>query len=341
MGMSYLEAARIMMGGGSGNVGPKPDTIAYNGTYLAEDDDLDGYTRVVVALPLSGTTFTQNGSYTPSSDIRGWSSVIVQVKTWKDEYDAMVACCEDVAEILEVQPEPGQSCCDAVKGKAEDVMKQIAEDDECKAKIIATLQQFDPNFDPQTCEDIVNEIPEVAGYKPPNDPPREDVIDAIDDLGGGDVDTVVTGTSCGYTYKLEFAGWAQDIYSMRELISGEAINTVITSAAYNSFVEGQFVVGGYIYPVCKITIEGLSGRNWGYVGGGIGFLNGGGGWPVVVDSEWKFGIDDIALHNDPGGAGCWINAIYYPSGAGWWSANIGFAGTVTKDSVTTTVYTQQ
>lgn len=264
---------------------------------------------------LGSVTFTENDTYTPTQPLDGWDEVTVQVPTYEDEYEDAL---ERIAELEE----------------------EVEECDQCKADVIAKLQEYDPNFDPQTCEDISKEVGKVAGYKPPNDPPREDVVDAIEDLGGGDVDTVATGTSCGYTYKLEFAGWAQYIDSMREPITGEAINNIITSGVYNSFVEGQFVAGGYIYPVCKITIEGLQGRNWGYVGGGIGFLNGGGGWPVVVDSEWKFGISDIALHNDPDGTGCWINAIYYPSDAGWWSTNIGFAGVITKDSVTTTVYTE-
>ena len=338
MGMSYLEAARIMMGGGSGNVGPKPDNIEYNGTYVAEDDDLDGYTQVVVALPLGGATFTENRSYTPPDNLRGWSSVTVNVKTWKDEYDAMMECCQDVAEILGAEPEPGQSCCDAVKGKAEDVMEQIAEDDECKAKIIATLQQFDPNFNPQTCEDIVNEIPEVAGYEPPGDPPREDVIDAIAPLGGGDVDTVGTGTVGNYTYHIEFAGFTVNGYTMRDPIVDQPINDIVYSTLYAGYDEGQWHAGdgNYIFPVIKITIDGVG---WGYAAA-PGFLNGGGGWPVVCDSEWKFGIEDITAYNNE--AGHRVITTFYPSGAGWTDYGIYFGGnTVTKDGVVTKVYTSQ
>lgn len=266
---------------------------------------------------LDSVTFTENDTFTPTAPLDGWTEVTVQVPTYEDEYrDAL----ERIAELEE----------------------QVEECDECKAAVIGKLQEYDPSFNPQTCTDIPPKIDEVAGYEPPNNPTHSDVVDALVPLGGGDVDTVGTGTVDGYTYKLEFAGWAQDIYSMRERVTGEAINTVVTSDVFNSFVEGQFDLYGYIYPVCKITIEGLQGRNWGYVAGGVGFSNAFlPYWGPVCDAEWKFGIVDIAVTNDPTSSGCWINAQYYPASAGWFSSNIYFAGVITKDSVTTKIYTQQ
>ena len=47
--MDSMEAARIMMGGGSSVLGSK--TITQNGTYNARDDSFDGYSSVVVDVP--------------------------------------------------------------------------------------------------------------------------------------------------------------------------------------------------------------------------------------------------------------------------------------------------
>lgn len=204
MGMSYLEAARIMMGGGSGNVGPKPDTIEYNGTYVAEDDDLDGYTQVVVALPLGGATFTENRSYTPPANLRGWSSVTVNVKTWKDEYDAMMECCQDVAEILGAEPEPGQSCCDAVKEAAQDVVDENEEYSLTCDAVIALLQTFDPNFNPQSCDEVPEEIQKVVdeadGYTfPPGTPIRD--LEAV--TGGNPITDTTTGVTVEIIHVLD------------------------------------------------------------------------------------------------------------------------------------------
>lgn len=261
------------------------------------------------SIILDTFTTAQNGHWTAQSG-HAWNDITVNVPTYEQEYRQMQAECEKVKEAI----------------KPYDPTLPVP---------------WDPIHDP-TQPTIPEEIDKIAGFEPPNDPPREDVIQAIEPLGGGDVDTVVTGTSCGYTYTLEFTGWAQDIYAMREPVTGEAINTIVTSSVFNSFVEGQFELYGYIYPVCKITIEGLSGRNWGYVGGGIGFSNAFlPYWGPVCDAEWKFGVVDVAIHNDPGNTGCWLQAQYYPASAGWFSSNIFFAGVITKDSVTTKIYTQQ
>lgn len=59
--MNNLEAARIMMSGSGGsNIAPKPDPIIQNGTYLASDDDLDGYSRVVVTAGTSVAEMIDN-----------------------------------------------------------------------------------------------------------------------------------------------------------------------------------------------------------------------------------------------------------------------------------------
>ena len=263
---------------------------------------------------LGSVTFTENDTYTPTQPLDGWDEVTVNVPTYEDEYrDAL----ERIAELEE----------------------QVEECDQCKADVIAKLQEYDPNFDPQTCEDIPPKIDEVAGYEPPNVPPRADVIDAIAPLGGGDVDTVGSGTigDNEYTYRIEFAGFTVNNYTMRDPIVDQPINDIVSSTLYAGYDEGQWHAGdgGYIFPVIKITIDGVG---WGYAAA-PGFLNGGSGWPVVCDSEWKFGIADITAYNDGGGHR--VITTFYPSGAGWTDYGIYFGGyTVSKDSVTTKIYTQ-
>ncbi len=58
-------------------------TITENGTYRAVDDDIDGYTKVTVAVPASETaekSITENGVYIASDDnVAGYSKVTVNV----------------------------------------------------------------------------------------------------------------------------------------------------------------------------------------------------------------------------------------------------------------------
>lgn len=122
---------------------------------------------------LGSVTFTENDTYTPTQPLDGWDEVTVQVPTYEDEYRRAL---ERIAELEE----------------------QVEECDECKADVIAKLQEYDPNFDPQTCEDIVNEIPKVvddekekvSGYTFPDGTPYDDIVplvstDPITDVNTG------------------------------------------------------------------------------------------------------------------------------------------------------------
>ena len=262
---------------------------------------------------LGSVTFTENDTFTPTQPLDGWDEVTVQVPTYEDEYREAL---ERIAELEE----------------------QVEECDQCKADVIAKLQEYDPNFDPQTCTDIPPKIDEVAGYEPPNNPTHGDVVDALVSLGGGDVDTVGEGTIGSYTYKIEFAGFGNGAYALYDRITGEAINDVVVSDVFEHYYEGEFKLGDYIYPICKITIEGLDGVNSGYCLGGIGFFNA--QYPVpTVSDEWKFGIEDIIVTNNA--SGHFIAVQYYPSAVGWITGQLAVVDTITKDSVTTKVYTQQ
>ena len=75
-------AIRSIIAGGTANLITK--NITAEGTYLAVDDNADGYSRVVVDVPGQAPTLqekmtTENGTVTPDSGYDGLSSVVVAV----------------------------------------------------------------------------------------------------------------------------------------------------------------------------------------------------------------------------------------------------------------------
>ena len=257
------------------------------------------------SIILDTFTTAQNGHWTAQSG-HAWNDITVNVPTYEQEYRQMQAECEKVKEAI----------------KPYDPTLPVP---------------WDPIHDP-TQPTIHEEIDKIAGYEPSGNPTHGDVVDALVPLGGGDVDTVGTGTAGNYTYRIEFAGFARDAYAMLNPITGQPINDIITSTLWADFTPGEWHAGdgGRIYPVIKITVDGVG---WGYANA-PGFLNGGSGWPIICDSEWKFGIADITAYND--GAGNRVITTFYPASAGWVDYGVYFgSNTVTKDSVTTKVYTQQ
>lgn len=274
-------------------------SVTANGTYTAPANT--AYTPVTVNVPtptLTTLSATENRTYTAPANT-AYNVVTVNVPTYEEEYREMV---------------------------------------ECSQEVIAKLQKYDPDFDPTTCEDISKEVDKVAGFEPSGDPTHGDVVDAIAPLGGGDVDTVGEGTIGSYTYKIEFAGFGNSVYALYDRITGEAINDVVVGDVFEHYYEGEFKLGDYLYPICKITIEGLDGVNSGYCLGGVGFFNAQYPTPTVSD-EWKFGIEDIIVTNNA--SGHFIAVQYYPSAVGWITGQLAVVDTITKDSVTTKVYTQQ
>ena len=221
--------------GGHGNLMTK--TATENGVYTAAEEidpetgeifnpPKDGYSVFTVDLALDDKSVTLTTSqitgsqtaefeYDPHSEnpeLEGYSLFTIdlsgvkddledlqqQVSDLEDELEEMQDCCEDVAEILDATPEEGESCCDAVKRKAQDAVDKIEECDQCKADVIAKLQEYDPDFDPQTCGVIPPEIdavydkgkddaPEKYTF-PEDDPdnPDPDRYDKIAELVGSD-----------------------------------------------------------------------------------------------------------------------------------------------------------
>lgn len=75
-----LALAKKMSGGGGGHTILGTKTVTENGTYVALDDEFDGYSTVTVALPLNSKSITANGTYLASSDeLEGYTDVTVNV----------------------------------------------------------------------------------------------------------------------------------------------------------------------------------------------------------------------------------------------------------------------
>lgn len=218
-------------------------TIKENGTYSAiyeidpetgevYDPPKDGYQTVVISLPIynkrvalttSDVTDSQTAifEYDPQDETpnpwegylyftidlsgvkRDINDLLDQISALEDQLEEMQECCEDVAEILDATPEEGESCCDAVKSKAQEAVDHIEECDQCKDAVVAAIQQYVPSFtpDPTTCNipDGVDDVYEQGkedeatenppGYKfPPDDPdnPDPDRYDKIAELIGND-----------------------------------------------------------------------------------------------------------------------------------------------------------
>jgi hypothetical protein len=150
-----------------------------------------------------------------------------QVSNLEDELEEMQECCEDVAEILDATPEEGESCCDAVKRKAQDVVDKIEECDDCKDAVVAAIQQYVPSFtpDPATCNipDGVDDVYEQgkedeAEENPPGFEFEPDVtLPEISELIAGDV-TISTPTS----------EWEVEVFLYAESYDGSVTKRVRT-----------------------------------------------------------------------------------------------------------------
>lgn len=126
-------------------------SVTSNGTYTAPANT--AYTPVTVNVPqptLTTLNANENRTYTAPANT-AYNTVNVNVPTYEQEYREMVVCSQEV---------------------------------------IARLQKYDPNFDPTTCEDIPDEVDEVAGYTFPDGTPYDDIVplvstDPITDVSTG------------------------------------------------------------------------------------------------------------------------------------------------------------
>lgn len=180
-------------------------TVNANGTYTAPANT--AYTPVVVSVPTPSLTTlnaNENRTYTAPANT-AYNTVVVNVPTYEEEYEEMV---------------------------------------ECSEKVIAKLQEYDPNFDPTTCEDIPDEIGEVAGYEFPQGTEYDPtILDAVDTDPITDIDT-------GQTLYCEFHTAAESIGGMQ---GAEAWYTDSSNNAYliNGDYDGDPTV---YYTNCRISM---------------------------------------------------------------------------------------
>jgi hypothetical protein len=102
------------------NMGTK--AITQNGTYMAQADGYTGFSAVTVNVPQSAAvtdqlSVTANGTYTPPQGVDGYDSVTVNVPTYQQEYEEMLECQSEIAELLDLQ-EPYD--CEDIKQAIED-----------------------------------------------------------------------------------------------------------------------------------------------------------------------------------------------------------------------------
>ena len=106
---------------------------------------------------LINLSVTENGDYDPADEdppVDGYDYVSVSVETYEDEL--------------------AQALADLAAAQA-----QIADYQACQQAVISKIQEYDPNFDPQTCEDIVDKIEEDEEKKEEAEEVLEEVAEEV------------------------------------------------------------------------------------------------------------------------------------------------------------------
>lgn len=133
----------------------------------------------------------------------------------------------------------------------EDLTEQVEECDECKAAVIAKLQEYDPNFDPQTCKDIPLEIDKIvdeeSGFVPIPGTPIEDVLKI---MGIGDTVEIEDND---YYFAVYAEGWYRSfnpsVYPQIDIKE----NSFYTATTPSNYDYGS--LGWIIYVYSKVTKE--------------------------------------------------------------------------------------
>ena len=149
-----------------------------------------------------------------------------------------------------------------------DLQEQIEECDQCKADVIAKLQEYDPDFDPQTCGDIPPEIDKIAdeesGFDPPIGTPIEDIIKIM----GSDDTVEIEGNTYHFDYYVWerntdvhyplytlFEGTPQQSYSVAPQMNVYDSNEQLVATEFIAETQSQGVLNGYKYQVTSATID--------------------------------------------------------------------------------------
>ena len=205
---------------------------------------------------LINLSVTENGNYDPADEdppVDGYNYVSVSVETYEDELAQaledlaaaqaalaeMQQCCADVATILGATPSQGQSCCDAVKEKAQETVDENTEYEECCAivAILVGLDPTDPNFDPS---DVPPAVENTKGYEFPSGTPYDpDIVSVVGDASVEDVTLGITltwkytdyhesGPAAGEPYGIEWGYIQNGTYNYLTSTRNTVYNSVLT-----------------------------------------------------------------------------------------------------------------
>jgi hypothetical protein len=162
---------------------------------------------------LEDITINENGEY-ESVDHDGFGVVTVEVPT-------MVECAEEVAEILGVDTSQEWDC-DDIKAKAQEVVDENEEMQECCDEVLDVIHDYDPTYDPHpdppdptnpTIPEKIQEIiDEESGYTlPDGTDPSDPNIQTI--VAGNPVTDNNTGVTIGTdTYQNPDNSWGVKPY---------------------------------------------------------------------------------------------------------------------------------
>lgn len=177
---------------------------------LTTSDVTDSQTAIFEYDPQDETPTPWEGYLYFTIDLSGVkrdiNDLLDQISALEDELEEMQGCWEDVVAKLqeydsEYDPDEGECPTEEI-GKVvdekiqeiEDLEEQIEECDQCKADVIAKLQEYDPNFDPQTCSDIPPEIDKVV-EEAIEEAPDKYTFDP--EVPIGDISSIVAGEPIG------------------------------------------------------------------------------------------------------------------------------------------------
>lgn len=171
-----------------------------------------------------------------------WEDVVTKLQEYDPEYDPDEGECptEEIGKVF-----------DEKEHEIEALEEQIEECDQCKADVIAKLQEYDPDFDPQTCTDIPPEIDKIAdeesGFDPPVGTPIEDILKIMG------IDDTVEIEGNDYYFAVYAEGWYRSfnpsVYPQID-IKESAFYTATTPPNYD---YGS--LGWVIYVYSKATKE--------------------------------------------------------------------------------------
>ena len=203
---------------------------------------------------LEDITIAENGEY-ESVDHDGFGVVTVEVPT-------MVECAEEVAEILGVDTSQEWDC-DDIKTKAQEVVDELEEMQECCDEVVDVIHDYDPTYDPHPVppdptnptipEKIQEIIDEQKGVVVPD---GVDPIPIIEELGAK---TGVNTTLDGKRVTFEYVGRGYYPVSESDYTPAQASEPISEYLAindlYSAFQLAPEPTSAYTYRTWMYSIQ--------------------------------------------------------------------------------------